>query len=94
MVLIVLFAINMAMPNGAAPVAFTDMMTAHLRYTGVAVTMNLSVALFGGTVPLIATWLIATTGNQTAPAWYLIAVSIVSFLTILTIRPTTLSRGR
>lgn len=92
--LIVLFAINMAMPNGAAPVALTDMMPAHLRYTGVAFAMNLSVALFGGTVPLVATWLIHVTGDQTAPAWYVIGVAAVSFLTILTIRPTAEKRGR
>ncbi|MEM7444822.1 MAG: MFS transporter [Pseudomonadota bacterium] len=85
--LIMLFAVNMAMANGALPIAITDLMPAHLRFTGVAVTMNIEVAVFGGTVPLIATWLIATTGNQSAPAWYLIAISLVSILATLTITP-------
>ncbi|MEM7444823.1 MAG: MFS transporter [Pseudomonadota bacterium] len=89
--LLVLFAINLAMPNGASPIALTDMMPPHLRYTGGAVAMNLSVALFGGTAPIVITWLIATTGSDLAPAWYLIAVSVVSFLVALTIRPTAFS---
>ena len=86
-VLLVLFAINMAMPNGAAPVALTDMVPPHVRYTGVAVVMNVSVALFGGTAPLIATWLIEVTGRQTAPAGYVIAAAVISFLVILTVHP-------
>jgi len=91
--LLVLFAINMAMPNGAAPVALTDMVPAHIRYTGVAVVMNVSVAMFGGTAPLIATWLIEVTGSRTAPAWYVIAAGLISFCVILTVRPSAESRG-
>lgn len=44
-----------------------------IRYTGVSVAYSLPVAVFGGTVPLVLTWLIATTGNDLSPAFYLMA---------------------
>ena len=41
----------------------------------------------GGTTPYVVTWL-AETGNNVAPAYYVVAAAIVSLLTILTIRET------
>ena len=52
----------------------------HLRYTGIALGYNLAFALFGGTAPLVATWLIKTTHDLAAPAWYVVAAALVSFL--------------
>ena len=37
-------------------------------------------ALFGGTAPFVATWLISITGSKLAPAWYLVAAAGVSRL--------------
>ena len=42
----------------------------------------------GGTTPYVVTWLTAETGNNVAPAYYVVAAAIVSLLTILTIRET------
>ena len=42
----------------------------------------------GGTTPYVVTWLTAETGNNAAPAYYVVAAAIVSLLTILTIRET------
>ena len=50
----------------------------------------------GGTTPYVVTWLTAETGNNLAPAYYVVAAAIVSLLTILTIRETagrSLSQG-
>ena len=44
--------------------------------------------VFGGTAPYVATWLVARTGNDVAPAYYVIAAAIVSLLTLLTIGET------
>ena len=44
----------------------------------------------------MVTWLTAETGNNVAPAYYVVAAAIVSLLTILTIRETagrSLSQG-
>ncbi|MCY1402570.1 hypothetical protein D9M71_177200 [compost metagenome] len=34
--------------------------------------------LFGGTAPLVATWLISTTGSNLSPAFYLIAIALLA----------------
>ena len=34
--------------------------------------------IFGGTAPLVATWLISTTGSNLSPAFYLIAVALLA----------------
>ena len=50
----------------------------------------------GGTTPYVVTWLTAETGNNVAPAYYVVAAAIVSLLTILTIQETagrSLSQG-
>ena len=47
------------------------------RYTGVGIGFQLSMAIFGGTVPLVATLLIKITGNNLAPAFYLMGASLL-----------------
>ena len=34
--------------------------------------------MFGGTAPLVATWLIEATANRMAPAYYLIAIALLA----------------
>lgn len=58
------------------------------RYTASAITYNLAYTIFGGTAPLVATWLIAETGTNLAPAYYLIAVSILAMIGGLALRET------
>jgi MHS family proline/betaine transporter-like MFS transporter len=50
------------------------------RYTASAITYNMAYTLFGGTAPLVATWLISATGSNLSPAFYLIAVSILALV--------------
>ncbi|MQA96626.1 MAG: MFS transporter [Streptosporangiales bacterium] len=54
------------------------------RATGQAVGYNIGVAIFGGFTPLIATWLIKTTGMPVAPSFWVIVAAVVS-LTALTV---------
>ncbi|AFP43056.1 hypothetical protein MSMEI_6630 [Mycolicibacterium smegmatis MC2 155] len=49
---------------------------------------GVSVAVFGGTAPYVATWLADRTGNPIAAAFYVIAAAIVSLATVLTMRET------
>lgn len=50
------------------------------RYTASAITYNMAYTLFGGTAPLVATWLITTTGSSLSPAFYLIAVALLALV--------------
>ncbi|HEV2093784.1 MAG TPA: MFS transporter, partial [Rubrobacter sp.] len=49
---------------------------------------NISVAIFGGAAPFLATFLISVTGNPLSPALYLIAGAVATFVTLLTITET------
>ena len=55
-------------------------------YTGLSVGYNIGVALFGGTAPLVVTFLIEWSGNVLAPAFYLSFCATVSFAVALTLR--------
>ena len=46
------------------------------------------VITFGGTAPLIATWLISVTGSKLAPAWFLVAAAVVALVAMLASRET------
>jgi MHS family proline/betaine transporter-like MFS transporter len=46
------------------------------RFSGFALGYNIGAAIFGGMTPLLAAWLIHTTGSKIAPAWYLILASL------------------
>ncbi|SQJ19315.1 Proline porter II [Serratia rubidaea] len=48
------------------------------RYTASAITYNLAYTIFGGTAPLVATWLIGYTGSSVSPAFYLALVALLA----------------
>lgn len=54
-----------------------------VRATGMTISYNVGVGLFGGFAPLIVTWLVATTGSPLAPAYYDMAGLIIAFVTAL-----------
>lgn len=54
-----------------------------VRFTGMAISYNVSVALFAGTAPMINTWLIQATGSRMIPAYYLIAAAAAGVLALL-----------
>ena len=59
-----------------------DYLRPFTRSTGLALSYNLSVTLFGGFAPLIATSLIAATGDKLAPSYYVIATAALSVAAI------------
>ena len=79
----VIFAVLVSGIQSPIPAAMVSMFPARLRYSAIAAGYNITLAIFGGTAPLVATWLIHATGQLTAPAWYLVAVALVSFIAAL-----------
>jgi MHS family proline/betaine transporter-like MFS transporter len=74
-----LFALCISGMQGAMPATMVEMFPTQMRFSGIALGYNTSLALFGGTAPLIATWLIDKTNhNIMAPAYYLIAMAVLS----------------
>jgi MHS family proline/betaine transporter-like MFS transporter len=64
----------------------TELFPTSQRYTGLSVGYNIGAALFGGTAPLVATFLIQWSGNVLAPAFYLSFCATVSLAILLTLR--------
>jgi MHS family proline/betaine transporter-like MFS transporter len=72
----------------ASLAAGAELFATRVRSSGYSIGYNVSVAVFGGTAPYVATWLVAHTGNDLAPAYYVIAAALVTFVTVLTMRET------
>jgi len=75
-------AICYALLYGPFPAFLSELFPDRIRYTGSAIGYNLTVALFGGLTPLIATWLIKMFESPFAPAVWVIVSGLVSLITI------------
>jgi MHS family proline/betaine transporter-like MFS transporter len=83
-----LFAVLLGAYIGPAMAMVAEIFPTRVRYTGDSVALNIAFAVFGGTAPLIATFLIKQTGVHVSPAYYLIAAGAVSLMAILLTRET------
>jgi len=81
-----LLSLTLVMQTVPGITMLPEMFPKHVRATGMSLVYSVGVALFGGFSPFISTWLLNATGNKLAPAWYLLAVSIVSLLGLLWMR--------
>ena len=62
--------------------ALTLMAPAHLRCSVVALGYNFCLAIFGGTTPMVATYLVHRTGDDFAPVYYVVLATALSVLVI------------
>jgi MFS transporter, MHS family, proline/betaine transporter len=82
----ILFAIAQSMVSGPMPAMLAERFPAAVRCTATSISYNAAMTLLGGTGPMIVVYLIAASGIPTAPAWYVIATSIVAAAGILAAR--------
>ncbi|MDN6332308.1 MAG: MFS transporter [Micrococcaceae bacterium] len=68
--------------DGTLPSFLAEMFPTRVRYTGFAVSFNLSNAIFGGTAPFVATFLIGFTGSDLAPGWYLMGAAVIALVAV------------
>ncbi|MCW4465796.1 MFS transporter [Glutamicibacter sp. MNS18] len=78
----ILLGAMLTLNDGTLPSYLAEMFPTRVRYSGFAVSFNLSNALFGGTAPFVATLLIATSGNLLAPGWYLMGAAVISLVAV------------
>lgn len=84
----IVFGVIIAMFSGAGPAAISEIFPTRIRSTWMTTGYALSVAIFGGFAPYIATWLIATTGSPISPVYYVIAAAVVSTIVIARLKET------
>jgi proline/betaine transport protein TphA len=79
----VLFALAAGTLTGLIPTTLAEMFDTYHRSMGISISYNISLALFGGTVPLVAMTLVASTHDVFAPAWYLMGCAVIAFVALL-----------
>ena len=81
-----IFAVLIAGALGPMAATLVELFPTRIRFSGIGVSYNIALAIFGGTAPLVSTWLVSRTGDIESPAYYLIAMSIISLIATLTLR--------
>lgn len=62
----------------AVPSMMADLFPITTRASGMAISYNVAVTVFGGFAPFICTLLISATGSSLAPGYYLMVVALLS----------------
>jgi MHS family proline/betaine transporter-like MFS transporter len=65
-----------------------EILPAGVRCSASAIGYNLCLGLFGGTTPLVATYLVERTADDFAPAYYLMATAVISLIATLSLPET------
>ncbi len=82
------FAVIFATTGAAVAPTMVELLPAGVRCSGVSIAYNLAIGIFGGTAPLVATYLVERTHNDFTPAYYLMAVGLVMLVTLITFKET------
>ncbi|PHP68385.1 MFS transporter [Zhengella mangrovi] len=73
----------LAVPLGSGPALFAELFPESDRLSGYSVAFNIGLGIFGGLTPMIATSLIALTGNPLAPAFYMVAAAALAVVALV-----------
>ncbi|MEU6848716.1 MFS transporter [Actinacidiphila alni] len=65
---------------GTSAATLPALFPTRMRYGALSIAFNISVSLFGGTTPLVASALVAATGNDMVPAYYLMVAGVIGLI--------------
>jgi len=80
--------IFMVIFSGAFAPFMVESFPTKVRMSGISLGNVIGFSVFGGSAPLVASYLISSTGNVNAPGIYLIVCSTISLIAVLTIKET------
>jgi MHS family proline/betaine transporter-like MFS transporter len=83
---VLVLAVTLVHFSGSAPASLPALFPTRVRYGALAIGFNVSVALFGGTTPLIAESLVQSTGNLYSPAWLVMVAGAVGLVVVWRMR--------
>ena len=78
----VLFSAIVGTYMGPIPTLLVELFPTRVRFTGVAISYNLSAAIFGGTAPMVGAALHKFTGQQISLAYYLTGLALFCLCTL------------
>jgi len=73
---------------GPLAATLVEYFSTRVRISGISLGHALGFAVFGGTIPLVATFLIKKSGSNMAPSFYLIFCALISLIALLKLRET------
>lgn len=79
-------ALMMGLFFGAIPTTLAEIMPTQVRCSGLSIGHNISMAIFGGSAPFLATHLIQYTNNMSSPAFLLMGAAFLSLCSLIFIR--------
>lgn len=82
------FVALLALYIGPLPSIMAEIFPSRVRCSALSVTYNMNLAIFGGTTPLVATYLIHRFKSDSAPGTYLSGAAFLSLITILILKET------
>lgn len=77
------FAALVGLYTGPVPTILVEIFPTRVRYTGMALSYNVSAALFGGTAPMACQWLLDKTGNNYSIAAYVMLCALLSLVALI-----------
>lgn len=76
------FSLILGVYMGPVPTVLVELFPTSIRFTGVALSYNISAAAFGGTAPMFATLLINFTKDPFSMGYYLSSLALFSFISL------------
>jgi MFS transporter, MHS family, shikimate and dehydroshikimate transport protein len=71
---------------GPQAAMFAEMFPADVRYSGASLGFQLASVFAGGLAPMIMVWLIDRTGTSLSVSFYILAMAIITFVAVFTIK--------
>lgn len=81
-----IMAIVFAGHTAVIHILIVELFPTRVRYSAYGLGYNISSALFGGTAPLLMTWLISGTGNIYMPAFYAVITALGTLAAVSTVK--------
>jgi len=72
--------------SGVLPSLLAEQFPVDTRAIGLAFSYSISVTVFGGFAPFVATWLFAQTGDPLSPSFYLMATALLSVIALIAVQ--------
>lgn len=72
--------------SGALPSLMAKVFPTATRVSGMSLSYNIGVAVFGGFAPSIAQSLVDVTGSKLSPSYYMIATALLSLAAVIALR--------
>ena len=80
--ILILFAIFLGFCIGPLPIILVTAFPVHLRFTAISLLFSLGNAIFGGTAPLIATFMVEKTGIIDMPSVMILCAGILTLIAL------------